>query len=90
MRTRYTKEQLEQAVKLNYSYAGTLRTLGLNPFGSAQQTLKKYINMFKIDISHFTGQAHLKNKNHDWNKHIPLNQVLVENSNYSRHTLKNV
>lgn len=47
------KELLQEAVSNSFTYADTLRYLGLNPFGSNNRTLKKYLNVYQIDTSHF-------------------------------------
>jgi hypothetical protein len=55
-RVKYTKELLEENVKDCYSFAELCRRLGLIPEGSNPKTLKKKMNEFNIDYSHFTGQ----------------------------------
>ena len=40
------------------------------------------LKKFKIDTKHLLGQAYLKNRTHDWTKKRPLEEVLVENSDY--------
>jgi len=45
----------------SFSYAEVLRKAGRKPGGGTQATLKKKIEEFGIDISHFTGQG--------WNGH---------------------
>ena len=53
---KYTKEQLEELCKNSYSYAEVLRKAGRKQAGGNQSTLKKKIEEFNIDISHFTGE----------------------------------
>lgn len=55
----YTKEYLEELCASSVSLAEVLRKAGRKG-GGAQETLKKKIEKFGIDISHFTGQT--------WNK----------------------
>ena len=57
IRVKYTKELLENHVKDCYSFAELCRKLGLKPEGSNPKTLRKKMNEFGIDYSHFTGQA---------------------------------
>ena len=57
----YTKEWLEELCIDSYSYAEVLEKAGRKPGGGNQSTLKDKIALFKVDISHFTGQAHTKN-----------------------------
>lgn len=52
----YTKEWLQELCESSYSYAEVLSKAGRKQGGGAQQTLKKKISEFEIDISHFTGQ----------------------------------
>jgi hypothetical protein len=35
-----------------------------------------------LDISHFTGQGHLKGKHHGWTPKRPLTEILIVNSTY--------
>lgn len=58
---KYTKEWLEELCSTSYSYAEVLRKAGRKQGGGTQETLKKKIQEFNIDISHFTGQG--------WNGH---------------------
>lgn len=86
--TTYTKEQLELAVKSSYSIAGVLRALNLAQHGGNYKTIKKYIKLWNLDTSHFTGQGHLKNKTHNWSPSIALKDILVEYSTYNTYKLK--
>ena len=52
----YTKEWLTELCKDSYSYAEVLRKAGRKQGGGTQATLRKKIEEFGIDISHFTGQ----------------------------------
>lgn len=62
MKRTYTEEQLRSAVSKSTSYAGVLRTLGLNQYGSAYTSLKRAIAEYKLDTSHFTGQSWSKGR----------------------------
>ena len=53
---KYTKEWLSQLCSESYSYAEVLRKAGRAQAGGSQAILKKKIEEFGIDISHFTGQ----------------------------------
>lgn len=57
MKVKYTKELLEENIKDCYSFAELARRLGLKPEGSNPKTLKKKLNEFNVDYSHFTGQG---------------------------------
>ena len=58
---RYTKEWLEELCAESFSHAEVLRKAGRKQGGGAQDTLKRKIAEYEIDISHFTGQG--------WNGH---------------------
>jgi len=89
MATKYTDEQFLKAVKESFSVAQTLRELGLSATGGNYLNFKIKIEKMGLDISHFTGQAHLKGKNHKWNTNKRLlEEVMVKNSDYSRDRLK--
>jgi len=62
---KYTKEVLAKAVKSNVSMLGVMRTLGVSLTSGALRTyLINRIKFFKIDTSHFLGQAWNQGKNH--------------------------
>lgn len=87
MKEIYEKATLEQAVKESTTYADTLRYLNLRAAGGNYKILKKYIEEYEIDTSHFSNASErLKNK--PIPNTIPIDQVLVENSPYSRTCLK--
>jgi 5-methylcytosine-specific restriction endonuclease McrA len=69
--------------------AAVIKELGLKPSGGLRPVIMKHINRLSIDISHWRGQGHLKNKTHNWSKKIPLEEILIENSLFtSTHHLK--
>ena len=83
---KYTKEWLEELCSESYSYAEVLRKAGRAQAGGSQNTLKKKIEEYNIDISHFTGQR--------W-QHSPAFQekytqenLFVKNSSVSNQTIK--
>lgn len=89
-KTRYTNEEFINAVKHSYSISQVLKKLNLSPTGSNYKGFKLRAKKLNVDISHFTGQSHLKGKRHNWAKKIPLEEILVKNSSYqSRECLKN-
>ena len=53
---KYDKEWLQELCSTSYSYAEVLAKAGRKQGGGAQATLRKKIEDFQIDISHFTGQ----------------------------------
>lgn len=57
MAIKYTKELLQEAVKQSINYAGVLRVLDLKQAGGTQSHIASKIKEYKIDTSHFLGQA---------------------------------
>lgn len=52
-KTKWTHEQLVEAVKNNISFSSVLKELKLRSAGSNWKTIKKYIQDYQIDTSHF-------------------------------------
>jgi hypothetical protein len=82
-KTKWTKEILEPAAKKCKSFAELMRHLGLKPSGGSHRLISNKIRAYQIDISHFTGPAHLKGRAHNWTKRIPFDKILVQNSSYT-------
>jgi hypothetical protein len=85
-RSRYDEAQVREAVANSCSLTDALRRLELRPAGGNHQTLKRLIDRYGISTDHFRP---------DWVRRgprstgaIPLDQVLVEGSTYSRKRLK--
>ena len=74
----YTKEWLSELCKDSYSYAEVLKKAGRKQAGGNQAVLRKKIEEWNIDISHFTGQ--------DW--HSSPNQT--KRTSREKYTLKEV
>lgn len=78
-----SESEIREAIANSYSMASTLRALGLCCYGGGMyRYLNQKIRVYNIDISHFTGQAHLKGKTHGWSPKIPTEDILIENSSY--------
>lgn len=89
MKVKYTKELMESAIKDSYSIAEVCRKIGLKPVGSNYKTIKSKIELYNLDISHFTGQAWNKGKNFsEETARLPLNEILQEGVIYRSDTLK--
>jgi hypothetical protein len=87
MRRSYTVEEFKKAVEESYSIAQALIKLGLAPKGGNYRVFKRFKQLHNIDTSHFTGQGHLKGKNHTY-RTIPLSEILIENYQYSSNALR--
>ena len=91
---RYTKEWLEEVCANSYSLAEVLKKAGRKPGGGNQETLKKKIAEFEIDISHFTGQLWNKGKTKETDSRIvsreqyQLEEVFCENSPVTQKVLR--
>jgi hypothetical protein len=59
---KYSKELLEKIVSKSISMADVARHLGTSPNGGSKGWIKKRIDDFKIDTSHFVGQSWSKGK----------------------------
>lgn len=77
-RHKYSVDDLKNAVKNSRSIAQVLDKLGIVPAGGNYQTVKRRIDKYSIDISHFGGQS--------WNKgqitgpKKPISFYLTKNS----------
>ncbi|MDP2720376.1 MAG: HNH endonuclease signature motif containing protein [bacterium] len=84
----WTMEQLKNAVQNSTSYRQVLVKLNLREAGGNYDQLKKYTQELRLKTAHFTGKA--------WNKGMTgigkpihsLEDVLVKNSTYQSHMLK--
>ncbi|MBU4348324.1 HNH endonuclease [Patescibacteria group bacterium] len=89
MRTRsWNIEQLKKAAEQSTSFCGVLRILKLRDAGGNYVQIKKYIQENLIDISHFKGRAWNKGLKGIYKRRIPLEKILVKNSNYQSFKLK--
>lgn len=79
------KNELEQALEETGSLSGTLKKFGVFHYGNNQKTLKSVLEMHGIDYS-----AVIKSKGRSKIIHsqVPLEEVLVVKSSYSRSSLK--
>lgn len=75
---KYSKELLMEVVKDCFSYQQVMRKLGLKISGGSSSHLKSRFVLYDIDISHFTGQASNRGKNHKGgNKKLSPDKRLV-------------
>jgi len=84
---KYTDEQFIEAVKTSTSIRQVLSKLNLKQAGGNYEVAQKRIKTLNLDDSHFTGQAHLRGKTHDYTKK-PIEYYLTENSYHQSHKFK--
>lgn len=83
---KYSKEQIEAAIKTSYSIAETLTKLNLKPSGGNYKTIHVYVKLFNLDTSHFTGM--LWNKGKTIGPKRPVEDYLTNKVYIHSHTLK--
>jgi transposase-like protein len=87
----YSEREARAAIAASLSYAEALRRPGLRSAGGNWRTLKRYAQeVWRIPTDHFDPHAAQRAAlaQHRHRTLTPLSEVLVENSHYSRGTLK--
>lgn len=88
----YTKEWLEELCAESYSYSEVLRKAGRKPGGGSNETLKKKILEYNIDVSHFTGKNWYKRPDYKprvgTKEKYSLEEVFKEHSTISQKVLR--
>ncbi len=86
----YTEENLKKCIDESNSLTDVLKLLNIRTAGGNYRTLKKYIDKYDLDISHFDPDKIRieKLKNITKEKKIEILDILVVNSTYSRKSLK--
>ena len=87
----YTKEWLSDLCKDSYSYAEVLKKAGRKQGGGTQATLRKKIEEWNIDISHFTGQDWHSSPNQTKQvsrEKYTLEEVFIQNSPVTQKVLR--
>lgn len=90
---KYTKEWLEELCKDSYSYAEVLRKAGRKQGGGAQETVRKKIEEFNIDISHFTGMRwqqspHQQPQDYSDREKYSVEEVFIQDSPVSQKVMR--
>ena len=80
----WTKEQLIEAVKNSKTYVAVATNLGLNNYGSNNKTIKKYIKLYALDTSHFSGRSHLQGQKRPNLPKIKSEDLFIKNSKIDR------
>lgn len=82
---RYSEREAREAVVVSRSYSEVLRRLGMRPAGGNHALLRKYLDeVWRIPTDHFDGGE----RRIPPVERVPLEDVLVRNSTYSRSNLK--
>jgi len=93
MKDKYLKENLEPIIKKSKNYTEVLRNLNMSIKGDSRKTIKKYVQIYDIDISHFeTKRERILRVNGEIGKikRKSLNEILISGSTYTNiHNLKN-
>ena len=76
---------LRDIISKSGTYTECLEKMGIRCAGGNYRTLCKYIDKFQIDTSHFVDVRKIRRRR---KSEIPIDSVLVENSNYNRSSLK--
>ena len=84
----YTEDNLRQIVNESKSFSDVCRQLGIKAKGSNFNTVKKYINLYDIDISHFVGAGWKRDKSTNDIALIDLNDILKDGTSYKPSKLK--
>lgn len=91
---KYTKDWLEALCEDSYSYAEVLKKAGRKQSGGNQSHLKKKIEEYEIDISHFKGQGWSRGLTKETTPSLKrkdkysFEEVFQENSDLPRKTVR--
>lgn len=85
-RVRFTEAQLRDAINASRTWSQALRMLGYRPAGGNHRTLQRYARRWAISTDHFDANAVRAEASR--RGRIPLHEVLVESSTYTRSHLK--
>lgn len=80
--------ELTDAVANSISIRQVCLKLGTSTSGNSHEALRAKIRKLGLNTGHFTGKAWLKGKSHRYNRRIPLDKILCQNSRYNRVSLK--
>lgn len=86
MKEKYKKENIELIIKKAKNWTDVLRSLNMSLHGNSRATLKKYVKLYNISISHFETDKdrYIRvNGNSGIQKRIPLTEILVSDSAYT-------
>lgn len=83
----YSKELLEKEVKESFTLTDLCKRLGVGTSGGNFKTIKKYLRLYNIDISHFISGTIISKKRYEgYGVKKELDEILVKNSTYTSTT----
>lgn len=85
----WNNADLAKAVSSSGSYRQVLMKLGLRAAGGNYEQVKKYIKELGLNVNHFHGKLWNKGKKMNFTPRINLKNILIKNSNFQSHKLKN-
>jgi len=85
-RPSYDEAELRAAIAVALCWSDALRQLGLRTAGHNHRTIQRHCAYWGISTDHFDPDA--ARRRAGWRRGRPLDEILVENSAYSRKTLK--
>lgn len=84
----WTKEDLEKAVASSKSRRAVLFYLKLVPAGGNYEQIKKYIKLYNLDTSHFTGYSWNKGLRDRYMPFVSTKDILIKGSDFQSFKLK--
>lgn len=91
-KSEYTKEILEDIIKVSYSWADVCRKLGKKPATGSQTYITNIAKSFEIDSSHFIGKTWNKGKSfpnkREINEYLQINGVYINSHNLKLRLIK--
>ena len=85
---KWSKSQLVSAAKVSKSIRQLLKKLGLKEAGGNYSQIKKYLDIYKVDIRHFKGRAWNKGLEMPYRPKHLLSEVLKKNNYFQSYKLK--
>lgn len=76
---KYEQEYFTKIVKMSFNLSDVCRRLNLKPYKGNRDTVKKFINIYKLDTSHFMFNPNNTRKSNKYE----LKEILVKNSSYT-------
>ncbi len=86
---KYEREFFTNIVKHSKNITDIAKNLGLKPFCGNRNTIKKYIKLYDINISHFTINYDINSVANNLFQGKKTSEILICNSNFDTTHLKN-